>query len=151
MSSAKSHLTTTVQLLMVHSYLRGVPRIGCTAQSCFSCNEAKAECFHNTTSNTFTCAADTSTCSVQPCEPCQYCIGTFTSPTTSQNLTLHSLCFKLPLRWTCQKAITSEQCVLNKCWYSCGVHDFFFDYRCYGENCTERLLYTNIMHLQCFY
>ena len=64
-----------------------VPRIGCTAQSCLSCNQVKAECLHNTTSNTFTCTADTSTCSVQVCQPCQYCIGTFTSPITSQNFT----------------------------------------------------------------
>ena len=67
-----------------------VPRIGCTAQSCFSCNQTKAECFHNTTSNTFTCATNTSTSSVQLCDPCQYCVGTFSTSTTSQNFTLHS-------------------------------------------------------------
>ena len=37
-----------------------VPRIGCTAQSCLSYNQAKAEYLHNT-SNTFTCTANTCT------------------------------------------------------------------------------------------
>ena len=46
-------------------HIARMPRIGCTAQSCLSCNQAKAECLHNTTSNTFTCTANTSTCSVQ--------------------------------------------------------------------------------------
>ena len=130
-----------------------VPRIGCTAQSCLSCREAKAECFHNTTSNTFTCTADTSTCSVQVCEPCQYCIGTFSSPITSQDFTLNSLCFELPHDKTCQQAEAAEWCALNGTISS--ADDIFMSSvvnvnrgsvhlicRCYGENCTERLLYT---------
>ena len=130
-----------------------VPRIGCTAQSCLSCREAKAECFHNTTSNTFTCTADTSTCSIQVCEPCQYCIGSFTSPSTSQNFTLNSLCFELPQDKTCQEAKAAEWCALNGTISS--ADDIFmssavvvnrdsmhFNCRCYGENCTEHLLYT---------
>ena len=132
-----------------------VPRIGCTAQSCLSCDQVKAECFHNTTSNTFTCAADTSTCSIQVCEPCQYCIGTFITSTTSQSFTLDSLCFNLPAHSTCQGAITSEECVLNGNLSSSdnifaeftlpnlGRSDSIHLTRhCYGENCTEHLLYT---------
>ena len=133
--------------------IRRVPRIGCTAQSCLSCNQAKAECFHNTTSNTFTCTANTSTCSVQVCQPCQYCVGAFISPNTSQNFTLNSLCFNLPQHSTCQRAEAAERCVLNGTISS--ANDIFtssvvvvnrdsvhLSCRCYGENCTERLLYT---------
>ena len=130
-----------------------VPRIDCTAQSCLSCDQVKAECLHNTTSNTFTCTADTSTCSVQVCQPCQYCIGTFASPITSQDFTLNSLCFNLPPHETCQQAKAAEWCALNGTISS--ADDIFmssvvdvigdsihFNCRCYGENCTEHLLYT---------
>ena len=66
-----------------------VPRIGCTDQSCLSCNQAKAECFHNT------CPIHSPTLPILQhvlfnCDPCQYCVGTFSTSTTSQNFTLHS-------------------------------------------------------------
>ena len=103
-TSAKSHPTTTVQLLMVHSHLRGVPRIGCTAQSCFSCNEAKAECFHNT-SNTS-----------HPLLTLQHVLFNLVNLASivlehlqvqpQVKISLFILCFKLPPRRTCQKAIT---------------------------------------------
>ena len=133
-----------------------VPRVHCTSQSCISCTTANAECFHNTTSNMVTCTADTSECFVQVCEPCQYCVGVFSSPTISRDFTLHSLCFDLPHMQTCQQLNTSEQCVLNR--NISSSDDVFAEFtrpnlrnngnsihltcRCYGENCTERLLYT---------
>ena len=53
----------------------------------------------------------------------------------------------LPLHRTCQEAIASEQCVLNRSVSSsrnsCGDNTARFFYCCcYGENCTEHLLYT---------
>ena len=76
------------------------------------------------------------------CDPCQYCVGTFSTSTTSLFI------LNLPLHQTCQEAVTSEQCVLNRSVSS--SHDIlveftqpdFFYCCCYGENCTERLLYT---------
>ena len=103
-----------------------------------------------------TCTADTTECFVQVCEPCEICLGIFSGPTTSQNFTLHSLCFDLPNIGTCQELDTSKQCVLNRTVRSSsdifaeftppsiGRNDDFIHLscRCYGENCTERLLYT---------
>ena len=58
----------------------------------------------------------------------------------------------LPRHRTCQEAITSEQCALNRNVSSSQCHDIlelwsshgliFFYCRCYGENFTEHLLYT---------
>ena len=140
----------------IHPDVSRVPRVGCTAQSCLNCTSAKAECLHNTTSNAFTCTADTSECFVQVCDPCQYCSGVFSSPTTSRDFTLHSVCFDLPHYRTCQELDTSEQCVLNG--NISSLDDIFAEFtwpntggngdsihltcRCYGENCTEHLLYT---------
>ena len=68
-----------------------VSRISWTVQSCLSCNQAKAECLHNTTSNTFTCTADTSECEVQVCEPCN----------TVYECLNFTLCFNLPAHSKC--------------------------------------------------
>ena len=94
-SQVSSDDNCTITSGAVHPGIPRVSRIGCTTQSCLSCNQAKAECFHNTTSNTFTCVTNTSGCSVEICALCQYCIPTISSPTTSPNFLLHSL-FYLP-------------------------------------------------------
>ena len=94
-SQVSSDDNCTITSGAVHPGIPRVSRIGCTTQPCLSCNQAKAECFHNTTSNTFTCVTNTSGCSVEICALCQYCIPTISSPTTSPNFLLHSL-FYLP-------------------------------------------------------
>ena len=124
-----------------------VPRIGCAAESCLKCNDVDAECVHNGTSNTFTCTANTITCSVELCPPCNYCVGIYTQSSGGSSLRHHSLCRPIPTDQTCEEDGANQQCVENVS----SESDIFapdsdgaltYHCRCYGENCTEELLYS---------
>ena len=81
-----------------------VSRISCTAQSCLSCSQAKAECLHNATSNTFTCTANTSECEVVICEPVASTVYEYlqVQPQVKISLFIHfsSKVFSKHLLWT---------------------------------------------------
>ena len=126
-----------------------VPRIGCAAESCLRCNNADAECVHNGTSNTLTCTANTTTCSVELCPPCNYCVGIYTQSSGGSSLKHHSLCRPIQPYLTCEEDGTNQQCVVNQ--NVSSESDVFapdsdgvltYHCRCYGENCTEQLLYS---------
>jgi len=123
-----------------------VPRIGCAAESCLRCNNVDTECVHNGTSNTFTCTANTTTCSVELCPLCNFCVGTYTQPLGNSGFRHHSLCVSISSHLTCEEDGANQQCVVNQNVSSESVpnSDGALSYlcRCYGENCTEQLLYS---------
>ena len=87
MSSAKSHLTTTIHLPMVHFIFPECPGLAAllslasvvTKQSVFTMQGL-----------ILSPALPTLQHVLFNCDPCQYCVGTFSTSTTSQNFTLHS-------------------------------------------------------------
>ena len=126
-----------------------VPRIGCAAESCLKCNDVDAECVHNGTSNTFTCTANTITCSVELCPPCNFCVGAYTQPLGNSGFRHNSLCLSIPAHLTCEEEGINEQCVVNRdvsseseVFVPSSDGTLSYHCRCYGENCTEQLLYS---------
>ena len=126
-----------------------VPRIGCAAESCLRCNDVDTECVHNGTSNTFTCTANTTTCSVELCPPCNFCVGTYIQPLGNSGFRHHSLCAFISSAETCEDAGANKQCVVSKdvssesdVFTPSSDNSVLFLCHCYGENCTEHLLYS---------
>ena len=89
MSSAKSHLTTTVQLLMVLFIFPECPGLAAQLSLASVVTKQRQSVFtiqHPIHSPALPILQHV----LFNCDPCQYCVGTFSTSTTSQNFTLHS-------------------------------------------------------------
>lgn len=111
----------------------------CLAESCLDCDNTPATCNVNDTAGTISCSANTSHCSMQPCDQCRICVGSFRLTGDGEWLAFSS-CFNFPDSTDCATGAVLEECtqsfippVPNV--YSC---------RCFGENCTAHLLETPI-------
>ena len=98
-----------------------VPRIGCAAESCLRCNGVDAECVHNGTSNTFTCTANTTTCSVELCPLCNYCVGAYIQPLGNSGFRHHSLCIYV-ISWNLWRCWCKQtMCCKPECQFRVGA------------------------------
>ena len=112
----------------------------CVAQTCLNCANAEAECHINNITQTLECSTtNTSQCSIEVCEGCNFCSGIYLlNPSGQWGVTSH--CFSL--QTNCENVFrqcTSSLRIREEKTFWSVLETGAVNCACYEENCTEHL------------